>query len=116
MSQILKNRMLSGLLVLAVWVTSLCVLVAPSHACCQKETHQLSTALANCCLSHMAPMPKADPELSGSGGVDFQAPTSFLPGFAFWEQRQKNISLTFLNNRHVPDQSNRHQELSVWLN
>lgn len=116
MNQVLKNRLLSGLLILAVWVTSLCILVAPSHACCQKDNHQISTALANCCLSHVVPLPKAGPELSGSGGHVFQAPSPFLPEFAFWEQHQKSIALALRSNRHVPDQSNRHQELSVWLN
>jgi len=112
----LKSRMTSILLMMAVWAASLCVFLAPAHACCPQSALKKDSALPACCVSNVTTLPKALPETGGSDPCQWVSPavSQLFEGHWLTQKAPKTISL--LATRHIADQSNRHQELNVWLN
>lgn len=112
-----KSRILSLLLMLAVWVASLCVMMSPAHACCPKKASvKADSAIPACCVSHATVLPQATPQPGGTDPGAWVAPSSLsqiAPHGVYLAQAETQ---SLLAHRHVPDQSNRHQELEVWLN
>lgn len=111
-----SNRFLVIVVVVAAWLTSLCLFTGPSHACCQSgQRHALQKELPVCCV--VQPVVQTQPDQTGFSGplpdlalsavpFDYQALLDLQPGLG-----QSRTDLAF-----VPDQSNRYLELGVLLN
>jgi hypothetical protein len=110
-----SNRFLVIVVALAAWLTSLCLLTGPSHACCQPGRHTVQKELPACCV--VQPATQVQPDQTGFNGplpdlalsslpFDYLALLGLQPGLG-----QSRMALAF-----VPDQSNRYLELRVLLN
>lgn len=109
------NRFTAIFLVVAAWLTSLCLFMPPSHACCQDGRHAIQKVLPACCVVN--PAIQAQPDHTGFGAsppdlglsppvFDYKALLSAQPILA-----QSRTDLAF-----VPDQSDRYLKLRVLLN
>lgn len=110
------NRLLAIFLVVAAWLTSLCLFMEPSHACCQQGQHKLQQVLPSCCVSQ-AVVP-AQPDLTGyDGPTPHQWVSASLFDYqALLNLEQPNVQRSRQDLAHVPDQSGRHLELRILLN
>lgn len=113
----LQTRLFSFVLLLTLAVTLLCAGLSPAHACCPKaKEHQINGELPACCVSQAVVLPKPPPVKSGLDSGSLPGAShhpSFQPD---WRTFRQSEDLSRLACRFVPDQSNRHQELNVWLN
>ena len=111
----LQTKLLAGFLVLAAWLTSLCLLMEPSHACCQQARHAIQKTLPPCCVIDNASAVLDHASSHGFPPVDFSA----FPAFDYQHLlnfKQTEISLSRQELAHVPDQSDRYLDLRVLLN
>jgi hypothetical protein len=111
-----KSKALSLLLILAVWAASLCVMIAPAHACCPKANVKADVKLPACCVSHATAVPKALPQTGGADPGAWVTAPGALAVVPHWISLSHAETQSLLAHQHVPDQSNRHRELEVWLN
>lgn len=110
------NRLLAIFLVVAAWLTSLCLFMEPSHACCQQGKQAIQKVLPACCVGDSAT--PAQPAQTGHGGP---APDLWLGSALFDYQALLNYQQPALEQSrkdltYVPDQSGRYLELRVLLN
>ena len=113
----MNKRFLCAFLALATWVVTQCSLAVPAHACCPASTdHKMSGPLPACCMVQPAGASLAPVGAGGTGDhtvVALASPSFFVQD---WLVAYQQVSISRLAHHHVPDQSNRHRELSVWLN
>lgn len=109
------NKLTAIFLVVAAWLTSLCLFMPPSHACCQQGRHAIQKVLPACCVINPANVIAPDqtgfagplPDLALSHApFDYQALLADQPALM-----QSRRDLAFLH-----DESDRYLELRVLLN
>ncbi len=109
------NKRTAIFLVVALWLTSLCLFMPSSHACCQKEPQAIQKVLPACCVINPANVIAPDqtgfngplPNLALSNApFDYQA--LLADQYALMQSR---TDLAFL-----ADESDRYLELRVLLN
>jgi hypothetical protein len=111
-----SNRFLAIFLVVAAWLTSLCLFMEPSHACCEQGKRAIEKVLPPCCVGDSAT--QAQPDQTGHSGP---TPDLWLGGTSFDYQALLNYQQPALEQArkdlaYIPDQSGRYLELRVLLN
>ena len=115
----LKSRSLTKFLTLglmvAVWLTTVCVAMAPSHACCKPSASHLAAALPSCCTAHAVVQPSQQSAGNGLNPDLWPSATAFNAS-DFLSHQTNSVNASRLASAQVPDQSGRYLELRVLLN
>jgi hypothetical protein len=111
----LKSKPLALFLIVAAWVTTLCITMAPSHACCKQTTNHLTAALPSCCTGQWVIQPSDQPVSHGLDPGPWVSAQPVHP-IDFLNIQSASQVQSWLASAHVPDQSGRYLELRVLLN
>lgn len=115
MKRVIKpNRLIAICLVVTAWLTSLCLFMPPSHACCPEGKATVHKVLPPCCMG--ASVTQVQPELTGYNPPELWLGTALFEHQALLNTQQATLEQSRNDLVYVPDQSNRYLELRVLLN